>query len=130
MEDILNRSRRSSHPASRTNDKNHLEENIEQMLVDSNEEQQANHSTSNVLDFSLKLDETNKNLFNSTNRPRALNPTGKSRSLKRKHPNGNSNQKNGTSTQPARIFHADAFCNICRKVNAALFLLVSTFFSP
>ena len=37
------------------------------------------------------------------------------RSLKRKHPNGNID--NGWKlSMPSRIFHADAFCGICRKV--------------
>lgn len=118
MEDILNRSRRSSHPTHRTNDKTNFEENIDSN--DQQEEQQQIGQTSqtnfNVLDFSLKFDDNNKNLFNSSNRSRALNPTGKSRSLKRKHPsNGNLETKNVNSNGPTRIFHADAFCSICRK---------------
>jgi hypothetical protein len=40
MEDILNRSRRSSHPLVRSNEKNSLDENIEQMLTDGDEQQQ------------------------------------------------------------------------------------------
>lgn len=81
----------------------------------SNEENLSNKppNTTGVLDFSLKLNDTNK----SSNRSRSLNTSNKSRSLKRKHPsNGNTDQR----TTPNRIFHADAFCSICRKV----------FFSP
>lgn len=66
-------------------------------------------NTTGVLDFSLKFDDTNK----SSNRSRSLNTSNKSRSLKRKHPsNGNIDHR----TTPNRIFHADAFCSICRKV--------------
>lgn len=125
MEDILNRSRPSSHSTNRSNEKTTLDENLEQIYNDPAENQdeqtpQPSQSNVAVLDFSLKYDETNKNLFNSTNRPRALNPNGKSRSFKRKHQNGNLESKNGNFNGPTRIFHADAFCTICQKVRSSV----------
>ena len=91
-----------------------LTSNNENSQTISNEEQQIstnhNENTNGILDFSFKIDNTN-----STNRSRSLNTSYKSRSLKRKHPNGN-NDHEGTSTMTTRIFHADAFCAICRKV--------------
>lgn len=104
MEDILNRSRRPSHQqVNRTNEKS------ERMSIEENEQEE--HGTIGVLDFSLKLDEANKLPIN---RSRTMNSTGKVRALKRKHHNGVTD--NGTAAIPTRIFHADAFCTICRKV--------------
>ncbi|CAF1181236.1 unnamed protein product, partial [Adineta ricciae] len=104
MEDILNRSRRPSHQqANRTNEK------PERMSIEENE-QEEHHGTINALDFSLKLDGTNKLPIN---RSRTMSSTGKVRALKRKHHNGVTD--NGTAAIPTRIFHADAFCTICRK---------------
>jgi hypothetical protein len=112
MEDIINRSRRlsSSHQQqSRSNDKIHFDENEQQEHIDQDNE------TIGVLDFSLKIDEANKH---SANRSRSINTIGKSRSLKRKHQNGTTdNNTPSTISMPTRIFHADAFCGICRKVN-------------
>jgi hypothetical protein len=102
MEDILNHSRRPLHQQqTRTNEKINFDENEQQEHID--------HQPIGVLDFSLKFDETNK----QSNRSRSINTIGKSRSLKRKHPNGSTD--NGTNSTPTRIFHADAFCGICRK---------------
>ncbi|CAF0986969.1 unnamed protein product [Rotaria sordida] len=119
MEDIINRSRRSSHQhQSRTIDKTNFDENIERMLIEENQQQEHidhNNETIGILDFSLKIDEANKLSLNSTNRSRSINTTGKSRSLKRKHQNDTIDNNNGTITMPTRIFHADAFCAICRK---------------
>lgn len=119
MEDIINRSRRSSHQhQSRSIDKTNLDENIERMLVEENEQHEHmdnNNEPIGILDFSLKMDEANKNSLNSTNRSRSINLTGKPRSLKRKHQNDTADN-NGTISMPTRIFHADAFCAICRKV--------------
>ena len=98
MEDILNHSRRPVHQQqTRTNEKNDFDENEQQ--------EHREHQPMGVLDFSLKFDETNK----QSNRSRSMNTGGKSRSLKRKH-------QNGSTDIPTRIFHADAFCGICRKV--------------
>ena len=103
MEDILNHSQRPVHQQQiRTNDKNDFDENEQQ--------EHSEHQTMGVLDFSIKYDETNK----QSNRSRSINTMGKPRSLKRKHPNGSTD--NGTNSTPTRIFHADAFCGICRKV--------------
>jgi len=117
MEDIINRSRPPSHQQqSRSNDKTNFAENIERMLIEENEQQEhINHDnqTIGVLDFSLKLDESTKH---SINRSRSMNTIGKVRSLKRKHQNGITDNNNGTISIPTRIFHADAFCGICRKV--------------
>ncbi|UJR13288.1 hypothetical protein I4U23_000307 [Adineta vaga] len=66
-----------------------------------------NDQINGILDSSFKID-------NSSNRSRSLNTSKKSRSLKRKHSNGNIDQS-GTLSTPTRIFHADAFCVICRK---------------
>ncbi|CAF1462187.1 unnamed protein product [Adineta steineri] len=116
MEDIINRSRRPSHQQqSRSNDKTNFDENIERMLIEENEQQEDidhDNETIGALDFSLKLDEANKH---SLNRSRSINTTGKPRSLKRKHQNGLTDNNNGTISIPTRIFHADAFCTICRK---------------
>ncbi len=116
MEDIINRSRRTlNHQQSRTNDKTNLDENIQRILIEENQQQEHidhQNQTIGVLDFSLKIDETNKHSLNSTNRSRSINTIGKSRSLKRKHQNGTTD---GSITIPTRIFHADAFCGICRK---------------
>lgn len=132
-DDVANQSRRSSHSVSRSNDKVNVDENVEHMLTESNDQQdeqihsQSNNSSATILDFSLKLDDTNKNLFNSTNRPRSLNPNGKARSGKRKHQNGNIDGKQSSLNAPTRIFHADAFCSICRKVrNLSVFSFMST----
>ena len=80
----------------------------------SNEENLSNKpaNTTGVLDFSLKFNDTNK----SSNRSRSLNTSNKSRSLKRKHPSNENIDHRTTPTVPNRIFHADAFCSICRKV--------------
>ncbi len=81
-----------------------------------NEEQISNKNSnetitnSGVLDFSFPINDTNEH----SNRSRSLNTSKKSRSLKRKHPNGNIDH-GGTISMPTRIFHADAFCGICRK---------------
>lgn len=108
MEDIINRSRRTlNHQQIRTNDKTNFDENEEQ--------EHQNDNTIGVLDFSLKLDETNKHSTNSNNRSHSINTIGKSRSLKRKHQNGTTTTTDGSITMPTRIFHADAFCGICRK---------------
>jgi hypothetical protein len=117
MEDIINRSRRPHQQQSRSN----LTD--ETMLSEENEQQQQQQIDNDderaigALDFSIKMDETNEHLFNSTNRSRSLNTSSKSRSLKRKHVNGNIDN-GGTVSMPTRIFHADAFCGICRKVQS------------
>ena len=88
----------------------------------SNEENLSNQSTlplpttTGVLDFSLKLTDINQ----SSNRTRSLNTSNKSRSLKRKHPNGNNDHGTNASNISNRIFHADAFCSICRKVSFSM----------
>ncbi|CAF1643772.1 unnamed protein product [Adineta ricciae] len=78
----------------------------------------GNHRTQTELtstnDEENRTFDSNEHLFNSTNRSRSLNPAKKSRSLKRKHSNGNLDPI-GTMSTPTRIFHADAFCAICRK---------------
>jgi len=102
MEDIINHSRRPKQ--SRTNEK---------INFDENEQQEHDNEPIGVLDFSLKFDEINK----QSNRSRSINTIGKSRSLKRKHPNGSTDNNNGIT----RIFHADAFCGICRKVKNFFF---------
>ena len=71
--------------------------------------------------LALKMDETNKHSTNSINRSRSINTIGKSRSLKRKHQNGTTDNNNSNISIPTRIFHADAFCGICRKVKRFLF---------
>lgn len=128
MEDIINRSRRSSHQhQSQSIDKTNLDENIERMLVEENEQQEHidhHNETIGILDFSLKLDEANKHALNSTNRARSINTTGKSRSLKRKHQNDNTVDNNGALLMPTRIFHADAFCGICRKVKLDFIIFI------
>jgi hypothetical protein len=90
---------------------------IEDIINRSEEQIENNHETqpSGALDFSFKIDDTNEHLLNPTNRSRSINTSNKSRSLKRKHPNGNIDN-GGTISMPTRIFHADAFCGICRKV--------------
>ena len=119
MEDIINRSGRlstSHQQQSRSNDKMNFDENIQRILIEENEQQEHidhDNETIGVLDFSLKIDEMNKN---STNRSRSINTIGKSRSLKRKHQNGITDAANSAISMPTRIFHADAFCGICRKV--------------
>jgi hypothetical protein len=87
-----------------------------------NEEQNEKTNTG-ALDFSFKMDGTNEHLLNSTNRSRSLNTSNKSRSLKRKHPNDNIDNGGTISMPPTRIFHADAFCGICRKVEIFFFFL-------
>ncbi len=84
------------------------DENLQEQIPNNNE---TTTTTGSVLDFSFKITDTNE----SPNRSRSLNTSNKSRSLKRKHPNGNIDN-GGTITMPTRIFHADAFCGICRKV--------------
>jgi len=120
MEDIINRSRRTlNHQQSRSNDKINFDENIQRILIEENQQQEHidhDNQTIGVLDFSLKIDETNKHSLNSTNRSRSINTIGKSRSLKRKHQNETTDNNNGIVSIPTRIFHADAFCGICRKV--------------
>jgi hypothetical protein len=113
MEDIINRSRRTlHHQQSHSNDKINFDENIQRILIEENEQQEHDNQTIGVLDFSIKIDETNKH---SINRSRSINTIGKSRSLKRKHQNGITDNNNGIVSIPTRIFHADAFCGICRK---------------
>lgn len=67
----------------------------EQLIIDENVKQ--NQDT--ILDFSFKT--------NFNHEQTHLNK--KSRSLKRKHPNGNH------SLTDEKVFHPDAFCNICQK---------------
>ena len=123
MEDIINRSRRSSHPQSRSNEKSNSNGTTEQNFIEENQQEEhvndPHHHLSGVgvLDFSLKLDNNSKHPSNSSNRPRSLNSTGKSRSLKRKSQSGASDNSNGSLSMPKRIFHADAFCSICQKVH-------------
>lgn len=128
MEDILNRSRRPSHQQYRTNEKqrNHFEQTIDRLLVEENDQHEhmkQDNTPMNVLDFSLKLDnETKKSsTSNTSHRSRSINTIGKSRSLKRKHLNESTDNNNGTTSIPTRIFHADAFCGICRKVKRRKF---------
>lgn len=119
MEDIINRSRRLTHQQYRTNEKRNVEHTFDRLLVEENDQQEHmedDHTPMGVLDFSLKLDETNKLIGTTSHRSRSMNSIGKSRSLKRKHMNGTTDNTNGTTSTPARIFHADAFCAICRKV--------------
>jgi hypothetical protein len=130
MEDIINRSTRPSHQQqqSRSNEKSNLDENIERMLIEGNEEQEHmdhNNQPIGVLDFSLKIDEMNKN---SPHRSRSINISGKSRSLKRKHQNGITDNNNGAIPMPSRIFHADAFCGICRKVKNSKYFLYQIYY--
>lgn len=119
MEDIINRSRRPTHQQYRPNEKRNLEQTFDRLLVEENDQQEHmedDHTPMGVLDFSLKLDGTNKLTGHTSHRSRPINPIGKSRNLKRKHLNGTTDNNNGTTSTPARIFHADAFCAICRKV--------------
>lgn len=126
MEDIINRSRRLSHQhQSQSIDKTNADENIERMLIEENEQQEHmvhHNETIGILDFSLKADDNNKHSLNVANRSRSIGSTGKSRSLKRKHQNDNIIDNNGTISMPTRIFHADAFCGICRKVESYFIL--------
>lgn len=78
------------------------------MSTNDEENLNKNDQINGILDGSFKID-------NSSNRSRSLNTSKKSRSLKRKHPDGNIDQS-GITSIPTRIFHADAFCAICRKV--------------
>jgi hypothetical protein len=87
------------------------DENLPQEQISNNNNNETTTSGS-VLDFSFKITDTNE----SPNRSRSLNTSNKSRSLKRKHPNGTMDNEGGIITMPTRIFHADAFCGICRKV--------------
>jgi hypothetical protein len=135
MEDIINHSRRPllHQQQSRSNDKINFDENIQRILIEENQQQEHidhDNQTIGVLDFSLKIDETNKHSFNSTNRSRSINTIGKSRSLKRKHQNGTTDNNNGTTSISTRIFHADAFCGICRKVNKFSSHKSFIYFSP
>jgi len=118
MEDILNRSRRHLHQQqTHSNEKTNFNENLSKISIEENEQDEqidSDNQGTNVLDFSMKLDEFNKQ---SANRSRSLNPMNKPRSLKRKHQNGLTDNNNGIKTRPSGIFHADAFCGICRKVN-------------
>jgi len=110
MDDIINRSDQTS-----TN------ENIQTLLNEKQQEQISNNNettTTGVIDFSFKINEKTEH----SNRSRSLNTSNKSRSLKRKHPNGNIDH-GGTISMPTRIFHADAFCGICRKVQIFEFYL-------
>ena len=69
-----------------------------------------------ALDCTWKSDKSVEHPFHSNHRARVLNSSRKSRATKRKHLDGNS-EPLPTST---RIFHPDAFCTICRKVNASV----------
>lgn len=116
MEDILNRSRRHLHQQQiHSNEKINFNENLSKISIEENKQDEqidSDNQGTNILDFSMKLDELNKQ---SINRSRSINPMNKSRSLKRKHQNGLTDNNNGTINVPSRIFHADAFCGICRK---------------
>ncbi|CAF0843745.1 unnamed protein product [Adineta steineri] len=105
-DDVINRSTITS-----TNENGETILNEEEQINTNNNN---NETTSGVLDFSFKIDNTNEHLLNSTNRSRSLNTSNKSRSLKRKHPNGNIDN-GGAISMLNRVFHADAFCGICRK---------------
>lgn len=127
MEDILNRSRRPSHqPATRATEKGNFDGSLERMLIEENEQQdfaEQDRAATGALDFSLKLADAARP---SNARARSLNSTGKARSLKRKHQNGSTDNNNGNTSMPTRIFHADAFCSICRKVSRATVLFLLT----
>lgn len=113
MEDIINRSRSNERLLD-------TDENLRMTTNDDNEReitQDYERMITGALDFSFKMDETNQGLFNSTNRSRSINTSNKSRSLKRKHLNDNTDHEE-TVPIPNRIFHADAFCTLCRKVRS------------
>ena len=116
MEDIVNCSKRTlCQNSSNTMNKINFDENIEKMLIEENyqQQQERNKETMGIIDFSLKMNEVNKNLLN---RSRSINATNKIRTLKRKYQNGTIDNNTGTISMPTRIFHADAFCGICQKV--------------
>ncbi len=114
IDDIRNRSR---------SDVTSTNENGESMLTEDHQQQiHSNEPITGILDFSFKMDSTNEHL----NRSRSLNTSNKPRSLKRKHPNDNIDN-GGTISMATRVFHADAFCGICRKVKIFLKSLLKLF---
>ena len=124
IDDGMNRSQ-SNATSTNENGESNLHEEQQQQI-------HSNEPSTGILDFSFKMDSTNEHLLNSTNRSRSLNTSNKSRSLKRKHPNGNIDNE-GTISMPTRVFHADAFCGICRKVEISkhlqfAFSIISFFF--
>ena len=120
MEDIINRSRDSPQDPQRSNGRSiDADENLRRRTSDDSEQEITDDHQRRItgaLDFSFKIDDVNQRLFNSSNRSRSINASNKSRSLKRKHPHGGNSDHEETLAMPNRIFHADAFCAICRKV--------------
>ena len=120
MEDIINRSRDSTEDPTRSNGRSiDADENLRRRTSEDNEREMDDDQQriiAGALDFSFKIDEANQRLFNSSYRSRSINASNKSRSLKRKHPNAGNADHEETLAIPNRIFHADAFCAICRKV--------------
>ena len=121
MEDIINRSRDSlQHPTGFNGRSTDHDENLQRRTSGDNApEMNDEHQRmiNGAFDSSFKIDEINEHSFNSNNRSSSINASNKSRSLKRKYPNGvKSADHEEILAMSNRIFHADAFCAICRKV--------------